>query len=60
MKTMSIRLPDDVATQLARLAELECRSMNQEIEYALRCYIATRQDQPLLKIKLEPDLPASH
>jgi hypothetical protein len=57
MKTMSIRLPDDVAEQLAKLAQEECRSMNQEIEYALRCYIATRKDQPILRIKLNPDEP---
>lgn len=59
MKTMSLRLPDDVADQIARLAVLECRSITQEIEFALRRYLAAYADQGLIELRIEPDQQSS-
>jgi hypothetical protein len=56
MKTLSLRLPDDVYEQIARLAVLECRSITQEIEFALRRYAAAYAEQGPIELQIESAL----
>ena len=53
MKAFSIRLPDDVADKLLAIANFECRSMNQQIEFALRLFLAAYEMHPKLKVNLD-------
>ncbi len=50
-KVFSLRLPDDVYTQIKDAAGQECRSINETIEYAVRRYLAALAEAGPLKVQ---------
>jgi hypothetical protein len=51
MKAFTVRLPDDLADKIIRIAETEVRSVNQQIEWLLRRSVAEYEAEQAAKPK---------
>lgn len=50
-KVFSLRLPQPLLDQIRDVSEVECRSINETIEYAIRRYLAAYHEQGPTKVK---------
>lgn len=51
LKTLSLRLPVDVYTELQAIADREDRSLTQQIVYACRRYVEAYKEQGPTRVK---------
>lgn len=50
-KVFSLRLPPELYAEVQAMADAECRSMNDQIVYAIRRLLAAYQDQGPTQIR---------